>query len=542
MCQMMGEKTMYTVIDGNYFKNMLIGAYQLFQEKYEIINQLNVFPVPDGDTGNNMLNTLKSMYSMIADVSPEEPVGIIAEKASAGAIMGARGNSGVILSQIIHGISRGLHGKKTASCGQMSKAFQYGILYAYRAVTKPVEGTILSVARGIAKGTHDVYRSETDFSKILEASIDSGNEALAKTPEQLQILKDANVVDAGGQGLIFFLMGCLNGLTGKVADVKVDVKPVISRLEAKGESFSIEYPYCTEFIISPCKVAAREVRAKLSAWGESMIVAAGDNLVKVHIHAQRPGHVLDMAADWGTLHDIKCDNMVDQFHRNKEKQQKMEKKPLGILTVVSGLGWTKLFEKSGCDVVSGGQSMNPSVQELAAGMENGQYEKYVILPNNKNIILAAQQLKKMVGEKVCIVPSTNPMEGLSAAMAFDADASMEENVEAMIAQMGEIKTGMITTAVRDSVVGESVIHKDDFMGLTKGHEVIALPDFHECFNQVLSLLVDEDTEIVTVYYGADLSEEACREELDKAEEMYPDVTFEMYEGSQPLYPMFISVE
>lgn len=533
---------MYTVIDGNCFKNMLIGAYQLFQKKYEIINQLNVFPVPDGDTGNNMLNTLKSMYSMIADVSPEEPVGIIAEKASAGAIMGARGNSGVILSQIIHGISRGLHGKKTASCGQMSKAFQYGILYAYRAVTKPVEGTILSVARGIAKGTHDVYKSETDFSKILEASIDSGNEALAKTPEQLQILKDANVVDAGGQGLIFFLMGCLNGLTGKVEDIKVDVKPVISRLEAKGESFSIEYPYCTEFIISPCKVEAKEVRKKLSSWGESMIVAAGDNLVKVHIHAQRPGHVLDMAADWGTLHDIKCDNMVDQFHKNKEKQQKMAKKPLGILTVVSGDGWTKLFEKMGADVVSGGQSMNPSVQELSAGMENGQYEKYIILPNNKNIILAAQQLKKMLGEKVHIVPSTNPMEGLAAAMAFAADATIEENLEAMTAQMGEIKTGMITTAVRDSVVGESVIHKDDFMGLVKGHEVISLADFRQCFHEVLGLLVDEDTEIVTVYYGADLSEEDCQAELTKAEELYPDVTFEMYEGSQPLYPMFIAAE
>lgn len=339
---MMGEMNMYNTIDGICFKNMLTGAYQLFQQKYEIINQLNVFPVPDGDTGNNMLNTLRSMYSMIAEEKAEQPVGILAEKAAAGAIMGARGNSGVILSQIIHGISRGLHGKKTASCGQMSKAFQYGILYAYRAVTKPVEGTILSVARGIAKGTREVIRTETDFSKILEESIRCGNEALAKTPEQLQILKDANVVDAGGQGLIFFLMGCLNGLTGKVEEVKVDVKPVISRLEAKGESFSIEYPYCTEFIISPCKVKAKEVRKKLSSWGESMIVAEGDNLVKVHIHAQRPGHVLDMAADWGTLHDIKCDNMVDQFHKNKEKQQKMVKKPLGILTVVSGDGWTEL--------------------------------------------------------------------------------------------------------------------------------------------------------------------------------------------------------
>ena len=201
---------MYTIIDGGCFKNMLIGAYQMFEQKYEILNQLNVFPVPDGDTGNNMLNTLKSMYSMISDVSADEPVGMIAEKASAGAIMGARGNSGVILSQIIHGISRGLRGKKTASGTQMGKAFQYGILYAYRAVTKPVEGTILSVARGIAKGTYEVIRQEPDFSKVLESAIGHGNDALAKTPEQLKILKDANVVDAGGQGLIVFRMGCLN--------------------------------------------------------------------------------------------------------------------------------------------------------------------------------------------------------------------------------------------------------------------------------------------------------------------------------------------
>ena len=479
---------------------------------------------------------------MIAEENTDQPVGILAEKAAAGAIMGARGNSGVILSQIIHGISRGLHGKKTASCGQMSKAFQYGILYAYRAVTKPVEGTILSVARGIAKGTREFIRTETDFSKILEASIACGNEALARTPEQLQILKDANVVDAGGQGLIFFLMGCLNGLTGQVEDIKVEVKPVISRLEAKGESFSIEYPYCTEFIISPCKVRAKEVHKKLSAWGESMIVAEGDNLVKVHIHAQRPGHVLDMAADWGTLHDIKCDNMVDQFHKNKEKQQKLVKKPLGILTVVSGDGWTELFRKLGADVVSGGQSMNPSVQELNNGMDNGNYDKYIILPNNKNIILAAQQLQKMLGEKVHIVPSTNPMEGLAAAMAFSEENTLEENLSAMKERVSEITSAMITTAVRDSIVGKSVIHKDDFMGITRNHEVIAKKDFAECLDGVLKIIINDETEIVTVYYGDTLSEEECRKELDRLEETYPDVTFEMYDGGQPLYPMFISAE
>ncbi|WP_288178109.1 DAK2 domain-containing protein [Dialister hominis] len=538
----MGAKVMYTTIDSVYFKNMLIGAYQLFQQKYEILNQLNVFPVPDGDTGNNMLNTLKSMYSMIADVDPSEPIGIMAEKASAGAIMGARGNSGVILSQIIHGISRGLHGKTTASCGQMSKAFQYGILYAYRSVTKPVEGTILSVARGIAKGTREVIRTETDFSKILEASITCGNEALAKTPEQLQILKDANVVDAGGQGLIFFLMGCLNGLTGKVEKIDIEVKPVISRLEAKGEQFSIEYPYCTEFIISPCKLPAKEVRKRLEAWGESMIVAEGDNLIKVHIHAQRPGHVLDMAADWGTLHDIKCDNMIDQFHKNKDKQKVIAKKKLGVLAVVSGNGWKELYEKLHCDVISGGQSMNPSVQEISLGIENGHYEKYIVLPNNKNIILAAQQLQKMLGDKVNIIPSTNPMEGLAAAMEFSEDASVEENMENMSDRMKEIHSASITTAVRDSVVGKTVIHKDDYMGLVKDHEVVATNDLHDCLEKTIGNITTENTEIITVYYGDELTEERCNKEIELVQKDYPDLTFEIYNGGQPLYPMLLSAE
>ena len=212
------------------------------------------------------------------------------------------------------------------------------------------------------------------------------------------LLADANVVDAGGQGLIFFLMGCLNGLTGQITEINVTpVQPLIKRMEAKGESFSIEYPYCTEFIISPCKIGAKKVREALMSWGESMIVAEGDNLIKVHIHARNPGRVLDIASSWGILHDIKCDNMIDQFHKNKLKQEQHVKKELGILTVVSGKGWENIYRKLGCDIVSGGQSMNPSVQELSDAMENGQYDNYIILPNNKNIILAAKQLKKWVG-------------------------------------------------------------------------------------------------------------------------------------------------
>lgn len=534
---------MYTVIDGACFKRMLIGAYQMFEKKYEIINELNVFPVPDGDTGNNMLNTLRSMYSMISEAADTEQIGILAEKASTGAIMGARGNSGVILSQIIHGISRGLRGKKTASCGQMSKAFQYGILYAYRSVTTPVEGTILSVARGIAKGTREITRVETDFSKILEASIACGEEALAKTPEQLQILKEANVVDAGGQGLIFFLIGCFNGLTGKEEDLRVEpMKPMLDRLEAKGESFSIEFPYCTQFMLSPCKISGKEVRKRLDPWGESMIVAEGDNLVRVHIHAQRPGRVLDMAADWGTLHDIKCDNMMDQFKENKAKQQKIEKKPLGVLSVVSGSGWMEIFRKLGADVLSGGQTMNPSVQELSAAIENGHFDKYIVLPNNKNIILAAQQIQKLMGEKIHIIPSTNAMEGLAAAMAFSEDVSLEENLADMQEAMGGIRTGMVTTAVRDSVIGGIEIRKDDFLGISRGNDIIAEASLPACFEKLLAAIVDDTMEIATVYYGSDLTREEAEILTGAMGDIYPDLEFEVYEGGQPLYPIYISVE
>ncbi len=537
---------MYTIIDGTAFENMLIGAYQLFQKKYEIINRLNVFPVPDGDTGNNMLNTLRSMYSMISQ-NDDKAVGIIAEKAAAGAIMGARGNSGVILSQIIHGISRGLHGKKNVTSREMSKAFQYGILYAYRSVTKPVEGTILSVARGIAKGTRAVLRNERDFSKVLAAAIECGEDVLAKTPDQLAILKEANVVDAGGQGLLFFLQGCLNGLLGKMDDVEQmePVQPVMEKLKVRGESFSIEYPYCTEFIISPCKAKAKEVRVALSTWGESMIVAEGDNLIKVHIHTQRPGRVLDMASDWGTLHDIKCDNMIDQFRKNKNINHTEKKKPLGVLSIVAGDGWTELMQNLGCEVISGGQTMNPSVKEISNAIEYGNAEKYIILPNNKNIIMAAQQVQKIVGENLVIVPSVNPMEGLAAAMAFSEEKTIEENETAMKDRMKDMVTAVITKAVRDSSVSGTVIQKGEYMGIGSSSGLIATDKtLKGCFFQLLESLVKEnpDTEIITLYYGEELDEKECAGLIKEASGKYGDISFEQYHGGQPLYPIFLSVE
>ncbi len=534
---------MYTHIDGKHYKLMLVGAYQLFQENYEHINELNVFPVPDGDTGTNMLNTLRSMYSMIVN-EENESIGVIAEKAATGAIMGARGNSGVILSQIIQGCAKGLRGKKTASCREMGKAFQYGILYAYRAVTKPVEGTILSVARGIAKGTREVTKSERDFANVLKVAIESGEEALAKTPEQLPILKEANVVDAGGQGLLLFLSGCLKGLTGEVQMTDEKIPVSVKKLHVKGESFSIDYPYCTEFIVSPCKVRAAEARKALNSWGESMIVAEGDNLLKVHIHAQRPGHVLDMAADWGTLHDIKVDNMMDQFKKNKNVEHAVEKKPVGVLAVVSGEGWESSMKALHCEVMSGGQTMNPSVQEIMDALENGNAEKYIILPNNKNIILAAKQAQKILGSKLQIVPTANPAEGAAVAVLFDESLSAEENAAKMQERLQEVFSAGITQAVRDSSVDGVSIAKDDYMGLVPGQTVKTSQDLQTCLRGVLQTLVDvhPDIEIITLYYGADLAEADARQLVDQLVDEFSDIELELLYGGQPLYPFFMAAE
>ncbi len=534
---------MYSQIDGQHYKRMLIGAYQAFKENYEQINELNVFPVPDGDTGTNMLNTLRSMYSMIADEETEF-IGVLAEKAATGAIMGARGNSGVILSQIIQGCAKGLRGKKTASCREVGKAFQYGILYAYRAVVKPVEGTILSVARGIAKGTREVTKTERDFAQVLRTAIISGEDALAKTPDQLPILKEANVVDAGGQGLLLFLKGCLEGLTGEIQLPKEKVPTEVKQLEVKGESFSIEYPYCTEFIVNPCKVRGSEARRTLESWGESMVVAEGTELLKVHIHTQRPGRVLDMAADWGTLHDIKVDNMVDQFNKNKHIQHPVQKKEWGVLAVVSGDGWNKLMEGLHVEVMPGGQTMNPSVQEIMQAIDNGHAKRYIILPNNKNIVLAAKQAKKIVGQRLEIVETRNPAEGAAVAMMYDLNQPMAAVLEKMQLRLQDIVSGGITRAVRDSQVDGVEIHCDDYMGLVPGESVVIDSDLLLCTEKTICKILERmpEAEIVTMYYGSglrDLEAEKIRKELNC---LYENIEFEIYDGGQPLYPLFFTVE
>lgn len=411
-------------------------------------------------------------------------------------------------------------------------------------MVKPVEGTILSVARGIAKGTREVTKSERDFAQVLRTAIVSGEAALAKTPDQLPILKEANVVDAGGQGLLLFLKGCLEGLTGEIQLPQEKVPTEVKQLEVKGESFSIEYPYCTEFIVNPCKVRGAEARSALESWGESMIVAEGDGLLKVHIHTQRPGHVLDMAADWGTLHDIKVDNMVDQFNKNKHIQRPVKKNEWGVLAIVSGEGWNELMEGLHVEVMPGGQTMNPSVQEIMQAIDNGYAERYIVLPNNKNIILAAKQAKKVVGQQLEIVETINPAEGAAVAMAYDPQQPMETVLEKMKKRLHEVVSGGITRAVRDSQVDGVEIHCDDYMGLVPGSPVVIDSDLVVCVKKTMAAVIEKlsGAEIVTMYYGSDLTAEAAQAVLDELVMEHEDMEFEMYNGGQPLYPFFFTVE
>ncbi|MCQ2359661.1 MAG: DAK2 domain-containing protein, partial [Phascolarctobacterium sp.] len=391
-------------ITGKQFKDMLLGAYHSFEKNYESINDLNVFPVPDGDTGTNMMHTLASVAKEVSKMPDTCDAGEVGTVAGRAAIMGARGNSGVILSQLLRGIGKGTAGKKVLTHTEFGKAFQYGVLYAYRSVSTPVEGTILTVARGMAKGTYNKIRGENTFVEILQAAIENGKEYLKRTPDMLPALKAAGVVDAGGQGLIVFFEGCVAGIQGKdceVLPIEKSAKPV--NRSQNIEPLDLEFPYCTEFIVKGANVDKQTVCDALTVFGNSMIVAVVDDIVKVHIHTKNPGNALNTAQQWGTLHDIKVENMVDQ-HENRLFQSDavpapVTKSGIGVLTVAAGDGIAKIMHEYGAaEIISGGQSMNPPVEDFVNAIEAGSYEQYIILPNNKNIILAAEQARKLLGD------------------------------------------------------------------------------------------------------------------------------------------------
>ncbi len=530
-------------ISGKQLKNMLLGAYHSFEKNFEIINDLNVFPVPDGDTGTNMMHTMASVAKELSTMSDDAEAGEVGAAAARSAIMGARGNSGVILSQLLRGIGKGVAGKRKLNNTEIGKAFQFGILYAYRSVAKPVEGTILTVARGMAKGAYQAVRGENvSLEDVLLAAIASGRRELEQTPEKLPALKAAGVVDAGGQGLIVFFEGCLAGLRGEDCEVlQVTARPTVTKTQA--EPLDLEYPYCTEFIVKGASVDKKTVSDALTGFGNSMIVAVVEDIVKVHIHTKHPGDALNKAQEWGTLHDIKIENMRDQ-HENrlfKNEELQVAKHGVGVLSVAAGEGIAKVMHELGAaEIVSGGQSMNPPVEAFVQAIENGEHEQYIILPNNKNIILAAEQVRKLLGNsKVAFVPTTNMAQGLAALLHFDATRSLDENTVIMTHEAREAAGASVTIAVRDSVVHGLTVHQGDYLGILNDKIVCKGDSIASVLEQMLA---DQDYELISLYYGKDLDADAAAALQEQLQAMNDDWEVELFYGGQPAYPLLLAME
>lgn len=528
-------------VTGNDFRNMIVRSYENFRREHEYINSLNVFPVPDGDTGTNMLLTLGAVARAVNEAA-ETSIGALSKRAADSAIMGARGNSGVILSQIFRGIARGLSGKERATSPEVGKAFQYGVLYAYRAVSKPVEGTILTVAKGIAKGAHRAVRDRLAFVDILTEAIRAGEVELAKTPELLPILKAAGVVDAGGKGLLVFLSGCLEGLGGEYTAMEVDFDSTLKAVFAEPEKVDLVYPYCTELLVKSCSTSTLQAKKQLITMGDSLVVAEGSDFMKIHIHTARPGAILELATSWGTLHDIKVDNMADQ-HRETVPILLKERSGTAIISVAAGPGLAEIMSQMGADIIiMGGQTMNPPVEEFIEAVEQGNAENYIILPNNKNIILAAEQVKKMLGDRIEIVPTANVPQGLAALVAFDSELTIKNNVERMSGRLSEVQAAAVTKAVRDSMVDGHKVVSGRFIGVMDNRVLVDGDDVKESLIKLVKTLLQPESEMISLYYGAGLTEGEAQELAEVLEAEFTGVEVQIYLGGQPHYHFLISIE
>lgn len=539
-------------LDGKLLKKLFFGAANCLEKNKEAINALNVFPVPDGDTGTNMSLTMQSAIKQIR-LQNSDDIDQIANAASNGSLMGARGNSGVILSQLFRGFAKGLKGLERITTEDIATAFKLGADTAYKAVMKPIEGTILTVARECAEKAMSISKDEKDIVEFLKTVIKHGDITLNKTPDMLPVLKQAGVVDAGGKGLIYILLGALEVLTGKEEVFYEEIKSTGEENVAYNEATEdITFGYCTEFIINNSSVESSYFRDEISDFGDSMLVVGGDNIVKVHIHTNSPGEVLNKAMKYGELIDIKIDNMRYQ-HRNTitdsksttvvEEAESVEKKKYSFITISMGEGLTNVFKDLNVDhIIAGGQTMNPSTEDILNAIEKVNGENIIILPNNSNIILAATQAKELSSKNVEVLPTKSIPQGIAALIAFDEDLCLQDNIENMKNSILSVKTGQVTFSVRDTVMDGKEINKDDIMGIFDGKIAVIGNNVQEvAFNLVEDMLSDEDG-LVTIFYGADLTEEKANILASKIEEKHEELDVEVVYGGQPLYYYLISIE
>ncbi len=538
-------------INGQDYKSMLITAYSWLENNVEKINDLNVFPVPDGDTGTNMSLTLKSAVESIID-KKNNNIGQIADIAAENALMGARGNSGVILSQLLRGLARGFNGKEIANALDVAKAFQYGVVFAYRAVSKPVEGTILTVAREMARGAKKVSKKEQLLEVQFGEAVKSGYIAVERTKEQLPALLEADVVDAGALGFVIIIEGCLAGLKGNVEGLEIkNIEKVKKNYVEDSCEESITFPYCTELIVKGSNIRINSLRNELQELGDSLIIAGTQNMVKVHIHTNQPGKVFDKCIRRGSLHDIKVDNMLDQHRKtinfendNKQviKGNKIKEDEINLIAVGNGSEVENIFKSMGASIViKGGATMNPQVKDFVQAIRSVKGD-CIILPNDKNIRLAAEHAAQCINKKVEVVPTKNIPQGIAAAMSFNSHDGLKENIQEMQERLSEVKTGEITFAVREGSYKNIKFNKGDIIGIVEGEISSAGKKPLDVLHDIIEKMVDEDNEVITILYGEDISEKQEQDIQIKLEEKFTDFEIEVLQGGQPLYYFLVLVE
>lgn len=556
---------MITNIDGMTLQKMFLAGAKNLEAKKEWINELNVFPVPDGDTGTNMTLTIMAAAKEVGGVA-EPTLANLAKAISSGSLRGARGNSGVILSQLFRGFTKEISAFDTIDAVVLANACQRAVETAYKAVMKPKEGTILTVAKGMSDKAMELVKNTDDLEVMIDEIIKHGDYVLSQTPEMLPVLKQAGVVDSGGQGLMQVVKGAYDAFLGKEIDLSFDAPTVNNTANdsTTADDVDIKFGYCTEFIIMLEKEynmnTEHEFKAFLESIGDSIVVVSDDEIVKVHVHTNEPGVAITKALTYGSLTRMKIDNMreehqeklikdaqkvaAQQAEEEKKAAANEPRKDTGFVAVSIGEGLNEIFKGLGVDyIIEGGQTMNPSTEDMLNAIEKVNADNIFILPNNKNIILAAQQAQSLVEDKnIIVIPSKTVAQGITAVINFVQDSSVEENTSRMTEEMSRVKTGQVTYAVRDTVIDDKEIKQGNIMGIADQGIVAVGEDIAQTTIDMVAELVDEDSEIISVYYGSDVSEEDAESIVASLEEKYSDLDIEINFGGQPIYYYVISVE
>lgn len=551
-------------INAEMLAKMFLAGAQNIEAKKEFINELNVFPVPDGDTGTNMSLTIMSAAKEVMGIS-QVNMKDLAKAISSGSLRGARGNSGVILSQLLRGFTKAIREEKEIDVAILAFACQRARDTAYKAVMKPKEGTILTVASGIAQKASEMAEETDDLEVFIPAVIDYADEVLAKTPEMLPVLKEAGVVDSGGQGLLEVLRGAYAAFQGKEIDfsaIEPSAGTAVTKISAQ-DTADIKFGYCTEFIILTEKEFTDEdehdFKAYLSSIGDSIVCVADDDVVKIHVHTNDPGLAIQRALTYGQLSRMKIDNMREEHQekliRDAEKmaaQQAEEeavkdegpRKEMGFIAVSIGEGMNEIFRELGADyIIEGGQTMNPSTEDMLKAIDHVNADHIFILPNNKNIVLAANQAKALVEDKdIIVIPTKTVPQGITAIISFAPDADAKANEETMLEEIKRVKSGQVTYAVRDTRIDDKEIHEGDIMGIGDSGILAVGKEVEETTKELLNCLVDEDSELISLYYGEEVSPEDAEKFAAEVAERYPDADVDIQFGGQPIYYYVLAVE